>query len=79
MGPVTVGLKRLGVKPAHRQYFALHATLDVQHFAAWKCEVLAPLVAADPRCARPIAEGALLRLQAGARCFARYRAELGLS
>jgi len=70
---VNEGLRRLRVSPKARQYFALHATLDHQHSTAWKREVLRPLVAADPRCARPIAEGALLQLNAGARCFARYR------
>jgi hypothetical protein len=73
---VNEGLRRLDVPPRARQYFALHATLDVRHSAAWNCEVLKPLVAADPRCARPIAEGALLRLNAGLRCFSRYREQL---
>jgi hypothetical protein len=50
----------------------------VKHSEAWNREVLRPLVAADPRVARPIAEGALMRLAAGARCFERYRRELGL-
>jgi hypothetical protein len=40
--------------------------------------VIAPLVAREPRAAAAIAEGALMRLQAGARCFERYRRELGL-
>ncbi len=75
---VNAGLKRLGVRGEARRYFALHATLDVKHSAAWNREVLHPLVTADPRVARPIAEGALLRLTAGARCFERYRRELGL-
>jgi hypothetical protein len=70
---VNAGLRRLEVDPSLRQYFALHATLDVQHAAAWNAEVIAPLVAADPRCSLPIAEGALLRLTAGARCFEAYR------
>jgi hypothetical protein len=70
---VNEGLRRLAIGPKARQYFALHATLDVRHSAAWNREVLRPLVAADPRCAWPIAEGALLRLNAGARCFSRYR------
>jgi hypothetical protein len=61
-----------------RRYYAVHATLDVKHSEAWNREVLRPLVEADPRVARPIAEGALMRLNAGARCFERYRRELGL-
>lgn len=74
---VNAGLKRLGVDGEARRYFALHATLDVRHSIAWNREVLRPLVAADRARARLIAEGALLRLRAGARCFERYRAELG--
>lgn len=73
---VDAGLKRLGVAPAARRYFALHATLDVKHSEAWNREVLAPLVDADPRRAAAIAEGALMRLAAGSRCFVRYRREL---
>ena len=73
---VNAGLKRLGITGEGRRYFALHATLDVKHSEAWNREVIGPLVEMDPRCARPIAEGALLRLRAGARCFARYRREL---
>jgi hypothetical protein len=76
---VNAGLKRLGVTGEARKYFALHATLDVKHSEAWNREVLRPLVEADPRVAWPIAEGALMRLEAGARCFARYRRELGLT
>jgi len=73
---VNAGLRRLGFPPETRKYFALHATLDVKHSAAWNREVLRPLVAAEPRCARAFAEGALLRLQAGADCFVAYRAHL---
>jgi Iron-containing redox enzyme len=79
VGYVDRGLARLGVPKPARRYFSLHATLDVQHSAAWNREVLAPLVAHDARCARAIAEGALMRLRAGARCFARYRGEFGLA
>lgn len=73
-GFVTEGLRRLGVPAKARHYFALHATLDVTHSAAWNAEVLQPLVAEDGRRARPLAEGAVLRLWCGARCFERYRA-----
>lgn len=76
---VNAGLKRLQVAPHARHYFALHATLDVKHSAAWNAEVLHPVIATEPRAARAIAEGALLRLHAGQRCFARYREVLGLN
>jgi heme oxygenase-like protein len=73
---VNRGLKRLGVSGQVRRYFALHATLDVKHSEAWNRDVLRPLIAASPEVAPAIAEGALLRLTAGARCFERYRREL---
>jgi pyrroloquinoline quinone (PQQ) biosynthesis protein C len=76
---VNAGLKRLGVGGEARRYFALHATLDVKHSEAWNREILRPLVALDRGIARPIAEGALMRLAAGARCFDRYRRELGIT
>ena len=70
------GLRRLGISGKHRHYFDLHAVLDVKHSAAWNREAIAPLVAEDPRRATAMAEGALIRLRCGARCFARYRQEL---
>ncbi|MDQ3366825.1 MAG: iron-containing redox enzyme family protein [Myxococcota bacterium] len=75
---VNAGLKRLRIASHARHYFALHATLDVKHSAAWNAEVLRPLVATEPAAARAIAEGALLRLEAGRRCYERYRRELGV-
>ncbi len=72
------GLKRLGVGGKERIYFALHATLDREHSACWNTEVLAPLVEEDPDRAPFLAEGAYLRLRAGARCYRRYRSELGV-
>ena len=71
-------LRRIGLSEQQRRYFSLHAILDVKHSADWNREVLAPAVAGDPRRARAIAEGALIRLTCGARCYERYRAELGL-
>jgi Iron-containing redox enzyme len=73
---VAAGLKRLGVAGKARTYFDLHATLDVKHSLAWNAEAIVPAVAEDPRRARAIAEGALMRLTCGARCFERYRREL---
>lgn len=73
------GLKRLGIGGKERIYFALHATLDREHSAGWDAEVLAPLLEEDPDRAPFMAEGALLRLRAGARCYRRYRSELGVA
>ncbi|HEU0097562.1 MAG TPA: iron-containing redox enzyme family protein [Allosphingosinicella sp.] len=70
------GLRRLGFTAPERRYFDLHAVLDVKHSQAWNREALRPLVEEDPRRATAIAEGALIRLHCGARCFERYRAEL---
>ena len=74
---VNDGLKRLGVDAEGRQYFHLHANLDIRHSREWNAEVIHPLVAQDPSLALPIAEGALMRLRCGQRCFERYRAEFG--
>ncbi len=73
---VAAGLKRLGVEARYRKYFDLHAVLDVKHSEDWNREALRPLVEGDPDCARFLAEGALMRLVCGARCFDAYRAEL---
>lgn len=75
---VNLGLKRVRFSPEARRYYALHATLDIKHSEAWDREVLHPLVSADPRLVRPIAEGALMRLEAGARCFDRYQHHFGI-
>ena len=78
VGLVDRGLARLRVPRKARHYFGIHAVLDKKHSEAWDREVLRSLVAADPATARPLAEGALLRLACGARCFDRYRREFGL-
>jgi hypothetical protein len=75
----SAGLKRLGIAAKNRHYFALHAVLDVKHSAAWNSEAIEPLVSEDPQVAAAIAEGALMRLECGARCFERYRSEFGLA
>lgn len=73
---VNAGLKRLGCSASIRHYYSLHAVLDVRHSRTWNSEVIAPLVEEGPHVARAIAEGALMRLKAGAACFERYRSEL---
>ena len=73
---VAQGLKRIGVEPRTRKYFDLHAILDVKHSADWNEEALKPLLQENPSVGRWIAEGALMRLECGRRCFETYRAAL---
>jgi hypothetical protein len=73
---VAKGLRRIGLSDRERRYFDLHAVIDLKHSADWNREVIGPLVAEDPARATAMAEGALMRLACGARCFDRYRAEL---
>ena len=73
---VRSSLGSLGVEPAMRKYFQLHAVLDVKHSEDWNEEALRPLIAERPECARAIAEGALMRLELGRRCFDEYRKRL---
>jgi hypothetical protein len=75
---VATGIKRLGVPTGDRHYFDLHSILDVKHAMAWNAEAIHPLVAENPKVAPAIAEGALMRLECGRRCFDRYRRELGV-
>jgi hypothetical protein len=70
--------ERLGVDDVAARYFRLHAVVDVRHAQAWRDEVLVPIVEQHPQAAVHLAEGALMRLDAGARTFARYRRCLGL-
>jgi hypothetical protein len=70
---VYLGLKRLGLSSEGQRYYLLHSTLDKRHFSAWSKEILETLVTENPSCANALAEGALMRLNAGARCFERYR------
>lgn len=73
---VAQGMKRLGIEPKLRKYFDLHAILDVKHSEEWNKEAIRPLVTENPDCARYLAEGALMRLTCGARCFDVYRRRL---
>lgn len=73
---VSTGMRRLGLNGQMRAYFDLHAALDKSHARQWLKEIIRPLVAQDPSCARFLAEGALMRLLSGQRCFERYSREL---
>lgn len=72
------GLRRIGLTGSERRYFDLHAVLDIKHSRDWNDEAIRPLVEEDPRRATAMAEGALIRLYCGARCFKSYRAYFGL-
>ena len=78
VGFVNEGLKRLNVPFETRKYFQLHATLDVKHSKAWNSEVIYSLVKSNPKTAKPIAEGALMRLCCGARTYVKYKAHFGI-
>jgi hypothetical protein len=69
---VSAGLKRLGYGQRERLYYDLHSKIDVKHSATWNENALKPLVEEDPRRARFIAEGALIRMRCAERCFDRY-------
>ncbi|HET8613549.1 MAG TPA: iron-containing redox enzyme family protein [Sphingomonas sp.] len=73
---VANGLRRIGLSERERRYFDLHAVLDVKHSAAWNREAIRPAVEEDPRRVTAMAEGALIRLTCGERCFEAYRAAL---
>ena len=73
---VAKGLRRIGLSGSERRYFDLHAVLDVKHSETWNRECIRPAVAEDPRRATAMAEGALIRLECGRRCFEAYRAAL---
>ncbi|KTF70827.1 iron-containing redox enzyme family protein [Sphingomonas sp. HT-1] len=70
------GLKRVGLSPKEARYFTLHAVLDIKHSEDWNREAIRPAVEEDPRRATAMAEGALIRLRCGARCFEAYRERL---
>jgi hypothetical protein len=78
VGHVNEGLKRLNVDFETRKYFQLHATLDIKHSEAWNKEVIYSLVKSNPQTAKPIAEGALMRLCCGANSYEKYKMVFGI-
>jgi hypothetical protein len=73
---VAEALKRLGFSGKDRRYFSVHAVLDIKHSVEWNRHAIRPAVEEDPARAMAMAEGALIRLKCGARCFQAYRARL---
>lgn len=76
VGLIGQGLKRLGHPAVVRKYFELHAALDVKHSEDWNMNALLPIAREHPQALPFIAEGALMRLICGQRCFEAYRAHL---
>jgi len=76
---VVQALERVGLDGEAVRYFKLHSTIDVVHWQGWRDNALMPVLAEQPEVARFIAEGALMRLAAGARTFDRYRREFARS
>ena len=75
-------MRRLGFDAKLRRYFDLHAVLDIKHSEEWNKEAIRPALEDSeqgPARATAMAEGALMRLNCGARCFARYREMLGVA
>ncbi len=75
-------IRRLGFDATQRRYFDLHAVLDIKHSEEWNKEAIRPAVedaVEGPARARAMAEGALMRLKCGERCFSRYREMLGVA
>lgn len=58
-----LGCKRLNLPEAAYRYHALHIQIDSRHGPAWFKNVIVPAVIREPRCARDIALGTLLRLE----------------
>lgn len=78
---VSKTMRRLGFEARLRRYFDLHAVLDIKHSEEWNKEAIRPLVEdpeQGPARATAMAEGALMRLKCGERCFERYRDMLGV-
>jgi len=76
---VAKALQKLNISKSGSLYFRIHSTVDIRHSKDWNREVIATLVDGNPDVAQAIAEGALMRLNAGARCFDRYRREFGIT
>lgn len=75
---VHAAMRRLDLPRRVGHYHLLHASLDRVHWRDWRDGVIAPLIEIYPQTMPRIAAGALVRLRAGARCFARYRQQLEL-
>lgn len=70
------GCQRLNLPEAAYRYHHLHIQIDAKHGPAWFKNILVPAVAREPRCAREIAEGTLLRMETSTRYLDALQARL---
>ena len=75
---VSSALKRLGFSLEASAYFNSRSKLGVLRAHAWSYDVILPLIAQDSRIGTAVAEGALMRLAADARCLERFKRELNV-
>lgn len=75
---VSAALRRLGFSLEASAYYNSRSKLGVLRAHAWSYDVILPLIAQDSRISKAVAEGALMRLAADARCLERYKRELNV-
>jgi hypothetical protein len=75
---MATALKRLDFSLELVAYFKSRSQLGILRSHAWSQDVILPLMARDSRVGVALAEGALMRLAADARCIAYYSRELRL-
>lgn len=63
---LAAGLRRLGFSADEYQFMTIHSECDGRHADDWLKQVVMPLINLDPKNARPIAQGILLRLKTSA-------------
>ncbi|NML31729.1 iron-containing redox enzyme family protein [Paraburkholderia antibiotica] len=73
---LVAGWRRLGLPEEGIAYHDLHIRIDAIHGRAWLDNVIRPLVDHDPRVAREIALGALIRLNSSARYLDKLQSTL---
>lgn len=73
---LVAGWRRLGLPEDGIAYHDLHIRIDAVHGRAWFDDVIRPMVDRDPRVAREIALGALIRLNSSARYLDKLQATL---
>jgi len=73
---LVAGWRRLGLPAEGIEYHDLHIRIDAVHGKAWLDNVIRPLIERDPRVAKEIALGAMIRLNSSARYLDTLQATL---